>query len=356
MKQYDKYKIIPQAKIYDSMNASWKPFVMFSQFSNIRSKYCNTDIYGLRFNELKNKQKKISIFDQKFKSKKEKGVIVGNSMSFGEGLTSDIKTISNYLTRNTKYQFYNLSGRGFSGFQEIINFLMHCNKINNLKRVIVISGLNDSYLPYYIKKFDKELNPIFGFERFKNGMLRNSLGWKNKIFSFFFKNFFSEKEDLYKINILNWKEIFIKNFLEKKQIKNNFSQNKDKILKLIIERNIFIWKLITKGMDIKLDFILQPVSNWCKKYKTDNEKIILELEEKDPKLKNILKYVDLKKYKLIKKIIIPYVKKNNINFYDLNEFFNRREFKEKSLFSGKFHVSDEGSRLISKYIIEKILS
>ena len=43
-------------QIYDSMAAQWKPFVMFNQFSNIRSKYCNTDIHGLRFNELKNQR------------------------------------------------------------------------------------------------------------------------------------------------------------------------------------------------------------------------------------------------------------------------------------------------------------
>ena len=276
-------------------------------------------------------------------------------MSFGEGLTSDNHTISNYLTKNSKYQFYNLSGRGFSGFQEIINFLIHCDKINNLKRIIIISGLNDSYLPYYIKNFDKELNPIFGYERFKNGMLKNSLGWKNKIFSFFFKSFFSEKEGLYKINSLNWKEIIFKKSILKEKNKNNFFQNKDRLLEIIIKRNIFIWKFIAKGMDIKLDFILQPVSNWCKKNKTENAKIILELEEKDLKLKNILKYVDLKKYKLIKKIIIPYLKKNQINFYDLNSFFNKKKFRKKSLFSGKFHLTDEGSNEVSKFILENVL-
>ena len=160
---------------------------------------------------------------------------------------------------------------------------------------------------------------------------------------------------MYKINYLNWKEIiFKKNFLKQKS-KNNFLQNKEKLLEIIIKRNIFIWKFISKGMDIKLDFILQPVSNWCKKNKTENEKIILELEEKDLKLKNILKYVDLKKYKLIKKIIIPYLKKNQINFYDLNSVFNNKKFAKKSLFSGKFHLTDEGSNLVSKFILENVL-
>ena len=178
------YKIIPQAKFYDSMGASWRPFSMYGQFSNIRSKYCNTDTNGFRFNKNTFPQKKISIFDCRNTAKKKGGVIIGNSTSFGEGLTGDDKTISNQLTLNTNYEFFNLSGRGYSGFQEIVNFIIHFHKIKNLKKIIVISGLNDSYLPFLINNYNEDLTPIFGYQKFMNGMLKETLGWKNKIFKF----------------------------------------------------------------------------------------------------------------------------------------------------------------------------
>ena len=54
-----KYKLAPQTKFYDSMGANWKSFVMFNHFPNLRSKYCNTDINGLRFNNFKNEEVKM---------------------------------------------------------------------------------------------------------------------------------------------------------------------------------------------------------------------------------------------------------------------------------------------------------
>ena len=60
-----KYVLATQTKFYDSMGANLKPFVMFNHFSNIRSKFCNTDIFGLRFNNLEDNKDKISIFDEK---------------------------------------------------------------------------------------------------------------------------------------------------------------------------------------------------------------------------------------------------------------------------------------------------
>ena len=103
---------------------------MFNHFSNLRSQFCNTDIYGLRFNKfVKNrKDKKISIFEEG-KTKKNKGVILGNSTAFGEGSSTDSNTISAILSKISKFHFYNLCGRGYSGYQEIMNFFLLSHKI-----------------------------------------------------------------------------------------------------------------------------------------------------------------------------------------------------------------------------------
>ena len=61
LKKSIKHALAPQTKFYDSMSADWRPFVMFHHFSNIRSKFCNTDIFGLRFNNLEDTKNKISI-------------------------------------------------------------------------------------------------------------------------------------------------------------------------------------------------------------------------------------------------------------------------------------------------------
>ena len=72
---------------------------MFNQFSNIRSKYCNTDIHGLRFNELKNQNKECSIFDQFSDDKKDGALIIGNSLAFGEGRHKTVKLFQIYYPK-----------------------------------------------------------------------------------------------------------------------------------------------------------------------------------------------------------------------------------------------------------------
>ena len=158
-----RYKLAPQTKFYDEMLADWKPFLMFNQFPNVRSQYCNTDIFGLRFNNLEDKNNNnISIFDEHIAKNKKRAVLVGNSLAFGEGTTSDQETISSHLSKLSEYHFFNFCGRGFSGYQEIMNFLLLSKKIDNLERIIVVSGVIDSFLPYFVKDYDDNLVPIFG--------------------------------------------------------------------------------------------------------------------------------------------------------------------------------------------------
>ena len=184
-----KYKLAPQTKFYDSMGANWKPFIMFSQFPNLRSKFCNTDVNGLRFNEYSDKNKSNSIFEESLNENKKKAVIIGNSFSFGEGASSDSQTISSLLSKNSNYHFYNLSGRGFSGFQEITNFFLHLNHLKNIKKIIVISGCNDAFLPYYKNTYENFLEPTHGYKLFKSSMKKTARSWKNKFIKFLLGSF-----------------------------------------------------------------------------------------------------------------------------------------------------------------------
>ena len=80
--------------------------------------------------------------------KREKvGVILGNSMAFGEGASTDEKTITSRLSKITNYNFLNFFlEEDFQGDSEIINYLILSHKIKNIKKFFVISGLNDFYL------------------------------------------------------------------------------------------------------------------------------------------------------------------------------------------------------------------
>lgn len=348
-----KYTLAPQTKFYDSMGADWKPFVMFNHFPNIRSKYCNTDIFGLRFNNLEEEFNKISIFEEKINPSKKKAILIGNSTAFGEGSTCDQKTISSYLTQKSDYHFFNFCGRGFSGYQEIANFFLLANRVKNLERIIIISGLNDSYLPYYVKNFENNQVPIFGYNSFSKTMKNYSRGWKNKILKIFLGKFFKEEKNWDKVNSLNWHSELFERKKPLIDIKNKVSPEDH--LKEITDRNFMLWSMIAKGMKIKIDFILQPVGSWCNKKKTKEENELYKEENNSNELQRIYQYVDKAKYVLFKEILISNSEKYNINFSDCNEIFNKKYFDSEWLFLSRFHITDLANKYIAESIIKNIL-
>ena len=46
----DRYKIVPQMECYDKISCEYKPFIMFFNVPNFKSKIVNTDNLGFRLN------------------------------------------------------------------------------------------------------------------------------------------------------------------------------------------------------------------------------------------------------------------------------------------------------------------
>ena len=108
-----RYKLAPQMRQYDSIKHFWKPFIMFFNEANIKSKVLNLDKFGLRFNDLNNLKNldietNNSIFNEKiFSQYKETAVLVGASTAFGSGASSDTFTIPSILSKKTNIHFFN---------------------------------------------------------------------------------------------------------------------------------------------------------------------------------------------------------------------------------------------------------
>ena len=59
------YKHAPQMRIYYQNTHEWRPYLMYTNKTNLRTKVLNTDNLGLRFNSSKNINGLKSILDQK---------------------------------------------------------------------------------------------------------------------------------------------------------------------------------------------------------------------------------------------------------------------------------------------------
>tara|TARA_Y100000590_G_C15740581_1_gene1020145 strand:+ start:2586 stop:3632 length:1047 start_codon:yes stop_codon:yes gene_type:complete len=345
-----RYHFCPQMKIYDTMGYKWVQNLMFMNNPNFRSDVCNTDSFGLRFNSKFEFNLNETIFDQK--TDKEKSVMIGSSTTFGVGSTSDNKTIPSLLSNNSKYFFYNLGGRAFNGLQEIILFQLFAEKLKNLKKIVLYSGMNDIYMSYNESFISQFPGPFYYNKDFLNKMNKTNLSFKRKILKFFLPNL---KIDYGSINIQE-----LKNYFFKKNQKKSY-EGKIRFPKITIDeianRNIYLWSLISKSLNVEVIFFLPPFLNWSKK------KMDYCNEEKEIE-KYIINSGNVKSNEYFEKISSHYeeikilykncCEKNKIKFYDCNEIFRTKENNKKWLFVDKTHLTDYGNKIVSDFIKSKI--
>ena len=131
-------------EIYDNLGFEWLPFVMFTQMPSYRSKVVNTDEKGFRLNSKKEIENNNVFHNDK---DKKNILILGNSTAFGVGSTNDEATIAANLSDST-FNYINLAGRAHVGFQELISLFSNFDQIKNIKKVIILSGVNDFFMPY----------------------------------------------------------------------------------------------------------------------------------------------------------------------------------------------------------------
>ena len=81
-----------------------------------------------------------------FFNKENVTIVIGGSLVFGFGATSDNNTISSILSNKTNKIYLNFGATAFNSKQEILLFLNFFQKFKKIDKVIIVSGANDLYL------------------------------------------------------------------------------------------------------------------------------------------------------------------------------------------------------------------
>mgnify|MGYP003388325548 CR=1 FL=1 len=346
------YKYAPQMKIYNQYSHEWKPYIMFSNPSNVRTEVLNTDNLGLRFNSSNNKNTLNSIFEQEH-NKKESGLIIGASTAYGMGASSDEMTISSVLSRNSDIFFYNLGVTAFTGFQEVVLHQSLINHFEKIKHVVIFSGLNDMFMHNYIDVFDYELGPYYYSNQFKTGMDHMLLNKKRIITKFFLSPFF--KADTNWLSITK-KQIF-ETIFKNKYLKKNKIDNirKEDLLKKYLLRNFIYWSNIQKIYKVKMIYVLQPFPKWFDKNLTIEEiEIFKELDLKDLRVHEAVKSLENLYLKSVS-YISECCKRFGINFVDSNKYLKENVKQNDWCFIDRSHLTDLGNKYIANLIKSQII-
>ena len=348
-----RYELAPQLKLYDSIGLEWVPHLMFTQTSNFRSEIVNTDCCGLRFNEKPNLNQ--SIFDEKITGKKS--VLIGGSTAFGVGSSSDQKTISSLLSNSPDYHFYNLGGRAFNGFQELILYQSLVGKLNGIEKIVIFSGLNDLYFFNGMNFDDNFIGPFFFGKQFSDGMDRGNLSPLRSLAKLLLGSLISDK--------VNWNNITKRQLLKyifdppfRRELNNTTPNHKTHItLEGIVLRNLSLWSAISNGLGVKVYYFLQPFLSWGKDPSKEEQKIIEFIDSNTRKfpshtIMNNLKSLD--QYYSYQKLLKTYCDKLKIDFFDCNQMLKENSTKADWLFVDRSHMNDDGNNLLSNYIGAKI--
>jgi len=351
------YDLAPQMKVYDRLGQVWKPFIMYISRPNFKSEVINLDKFGLRFNDLSNKNKleiskNNSIFNEKiFSDKKETAVFIGGSSAFGIGSSSDASTISSLLSKQTNTHFFNLGCSAFCGFQEIVLFQSMANYLTNIKKIVIFSGLNDIFFSNHVSTYDPILGPFYFNNEFIEGMTNASLNWKRSLSKFFLNPFIKNNINW---NLITKKELF--NYFFKKNSYTSIKLiDKEKILRNILKRNFICWSNIQKAMGVKLIYVLPPMANWCNKDLSDEEaQIFKENDASSYKNFQTLKSLDLEKFNNYRTYISEICDELKIDLVDSNDYISRKNCHKEWLFIDRSHLTDLGNKYISELILSRL--
>ena len=323
----DRYSIVPQMKNYDQISYEYKPFVMFFNCSNYKSKIVNTDEIGFRINYYNNNFEKIS----NFFNKENVTIVIGGSLVFGFGATSDNYTVSSILSKKTNKAYINFGATAFNSKQEILLFLNFFQKFKKIDKVIIVSGANDLYL----------------------NLINDDDVWGN----FFFKKKYQNIFDTYK-NRKNFSYKF--NYLLNKFKQQN---NKKKIYKINFEKlyesynhTLKLWSTLSKSFNFQIHFFLQPLAIWTKKKLSEDEgKIFHILDNSNDLAHTMLKETSkIENYTKFSQLLENLSREKKINFTDLNIKLNQSTNLNKSLFVDRIHMNDLGYNEISNIILDSI--
>ncbi len=346
MKKNYRYQIIPQMETYDNLGFEWLPFVMFTQMPSYRSKVVNTDAKGFRLNSKKEIEKNNVFHNDK---NKKNILILGNSTAFGVGCTNDEATISSNLS-DESFNYINLAGRAHVGFQELITLFSNFDQIKNIKKVIILSGVNDFYLSD-ILKINYPDNFYFNTSFIQN--MNNSRITTSKKLAKFVLDFFYPKvlnnNNIWRLNKSNILE-FIKSSNFRKDFKL-FSNFPNLNIEEKLKRNFSIYNLLQKFFNCKVEYYLQPVLQWSKEMNYEEKQLhnysniySSEMSKQAFKLFTNETYLDLTN------LISRLAKNHELEFYDTNLYFKDVLKKSDWSFVDAVHCTDQGYKCISNFI------
>ncbi len=160
-------ELLPHLDDYKAMfEVFWLPYVMNCTYPNVRSKSVNTDGYGFRYTIGRGGER---LSPEMAPPGEPVSLILGASVAFGVGATSDARTLPSLLAADRGEPWFNMTMRGFTFAQNLVQTLFFLPKIGAVRRIVVFGGINDinQYFltPIFPRIYGNHFEWMYYFER-----------------------------------------------------------------------------------------------------------------------------------------------------------------------------------------------
>ena len=117
-----------------------------------------------------------------------------------------------------------------------------------------------------------------------------------------------------------------------------------------LEKNLFIWKQLSKAYPFKLTFILQPISMWLEKELSQEENTLFQYLDSVSPSQNIISLFDKNIYDEYTFSLNNLCSKLGISYFDSNKILKDKLTKEDWIFADRAHLTDLGNEKVSDMI------
>lgn len=327
-------RLAPQMAEYNRFGDSprWLPYLMFAAPGDYRSTVVNTDSRGLRLSvDARGAYAADTIGTEPC------NLLVGNSVAFGVGATSDASTIASQLSRHPLTQpgerWVNFTGRAYSGWQELIMFLAYRDLFPNLRRVVILSGLNDLYFSFAPRMVEEVFGPFLFTERFQTGVgNRSNPGRRQLVRQLFQRQRALLPEDMSADVERRW-------------------QMRDQIV-APLRKSLSAWAALARGSGFTLHYMLQPMAPFIDRQPSPEEtELFTQYDQQASPLHRLFRLVLTKqRHDWYSKALSGICNDLGVAFTDLNPVFP----KDGWCFIDRIHLTDEGQRKTADLILNTL--
>ncbi|PHM24561.1 G-D-S-L family lipolytic protein [Xenorhabdus budapestensis] len=350
------YRLTPQIRDYDEfmyLGVRWLPYTMFFHQTNFKSKTINTDSLGFRYTKYKDGY----ISMDSIPSDVPINIIIGGSTTLGTGATADEYTIASGLSKLTGEPWINFGGRGYNSTQEVILFLMHQQRFNQINHVVVFSGMNTLTLEGIPDELATEHGRYYYSYEYQYYMNKYNDDLKRRA------NSYASELDNRKLNPMKKLYNKIMNVSDGFNpadviITDESTDTSQRLIRTatVIEQTMSQWKSLLAPYNSKLSFFLQPMSYWSKTQLTAiEEEIFCAIDQCPNNFWRLFSRILAKEnHPILVNELRSRLARLNINFFDMNIIMGESPLINESIYVDRVHFNDEGylemARLINKYI------